>query len=167
MTILIRPLAGDDVEKVVAFSLRAWAPVFASFEAVLGEEIYRRVYPDWLASQARDIAQTCRDLVDTTWVAEADGRPVGFVAAVPGPDHASADIEMIAVDPDHQRRGIAAELLEYACDRMRAGGATVIGVVTGGDPGHEAARRTYEKAGFTALPLVRYYRAEPAVRAAG
>jgi hypothetical protein len=30
-------------------------------------------------------------------------------------------------------------------------------VATGGDPGHAPARRTYEKAGFTPLPLVRYY----------
>jgi hypothetical protein len=30
---------------------------------------------------------------------------------------------------------------------------------TGGDPGHAPARRSYEKAGYTALPLVRFYRA--------
>jgi hypothetical protein len=32
---------------------------------------------------------------------------------------------------------------------------------TGGGPGHAAARRVYEKAGFTALPLVGYYKALP------
>ena len=36
-------------------------------------------------------------------------------------------------------------------------------IATGGDPGHAAARHTYEKAGFTALPLVRYYKELPAV----
>ena len=30
---------------------------------------------------------------------------------------------------------------------------------TGGDPGHAPARRSYEKSGYTALPLVRFYRA--------
>ena len=35
---------------------------------------------------------------------------------------------------------------------------------TGGDPGHAPARHTYEKAGFTPLPLVRYYKELPAVR---
>ncbi|WP_433781913.1 hypothetical protein ACQPX6_18750 [Actinomycetospora sp. CA-101289] len=30
-------------------------------------------------------------------------------------------------------------------------------VETGGDPGHEPARRLYEECGFTALPVVRYF----------
>jgi hypothetical protein len=33
-----------------------------------------------------------------------------------------------------------------------------VAIGTGGDPGHAPARRTYEAAGFTPLPLVRYYR---------
>jgi hypothetical protein len=32
-------------------------------------------------------------------------------------------------------------------------------VATGGDPGRAPARAAYENAGFTALPLVRYYQA--------
>jgi len=31
-------------------------------------------------------------------------------------------------------------------------------VKTGGDPGHAAARRTYEKAGCTLLPIARYFK---------
>jgi hypothetical protein len=31
-------------------------------------------------------------------------------------------------------------------------------VETGGDPGHAAARATYERAGFAALPVVRYFK---------
>ena len=50
-----------DTAAVVRLSLRAWAPVFASFEKVLGKEIYRLIYPDWLASQAHAVAQVCRD----------------------------------------------------------------------------------------------------------
>jgi hypothetical protein len=32
-------------------------------------------------------------------------------------------------------------------------------VGTGGDEGHAPARRSYEKAGYTGLPLMRYYKA--------
>ena len=35
---------------------------------------------------------------------------------------------------------------------------TLAVVGTGGDPGHAPARRSYEKAGYTGLPLMRYYR---------
>jgi hypothetical protein len=31
-------------------------------------------------------------------------------------------------------------------------------VETGGDPGHAAARRTYEKAGYVHLPIARYFK---------
>jgi len=30
---------------------------------------------------------------------------------------------------------------------------------TGGDLGHQAARRTYEKAGYTPIPMARYFKA--------
>lgn len=64
---------------------------------------------------------------------------------------------MLAVDPDHQGQGVATELVTVAQEFMRAAGVSVADVATGGDPGHAAARRTYETAGFTALPLVCYY----------
>jgi hypothetical protein len=31
-------------------------------------------------------------------------------------------------------------------------------VETGGDPGHAAARRTYEKVGYVHLPIARYFK---------
>jgi hypothetical protein len=54
----VRPVTADDVDQVVEFSFRAWRPVFDSFRAVLGDAVYTRVYPDWLASQA---ALSCAD----------------------------------------------------------------------------------------------------------
>jgi pimeloyl-ACP methyl ester carboxylesterase len=47
---------------------------------------------------------------------------------------------------------------DHAMDQMRAAGCTLAVVATGGDPGHAPARALYEAAGFTGLPLVRYYR---------
>ncbi|MGY1632395.1 GNAT family N-acetyltransferase [Geodermatophilus sp. SYSU D01186] len=162
MPVVIRPLTDADVEEVVALSLRAWASVFASFEAVLGTAVYRHLYPDWRAYQAAAVEAVCRDPERTVWVAD-DGRPVGFVALVLHDESydepCSGEVEMIAVDPGHQRRGIAAELMAVALERMRQEGMRVAVVATGGDPGHAPARAVYEQAGFTALPLVRYYRA--------
>ena len=159
MPTTIRNLDDSDIDRVVEFSLRAWAPVFASFEKVLGAEIYRRVYPDWLDSQARDVAKTCREHAATTWVAEADGVPVGFATVIYDEAARSGEIEMIAVDPEFQRRGIASALIEHCVSWMREAGARVAGIGTGGDPGHEPARLAYEKAGFIGLPLVHYYHA--------
>ena len=159
MPIEIRAITNADIGTVVALSLRAWAPVFASFEKVLGATVYKRVYPNWRSSQAREVAQVCRDHASHAWVAVDRGEPVGFVVIVMNSESASGDIELLAVDPSHQRRGVAHALIGFAVDQMRAAGAQVASVVTGGDPGHAAARHAYEKAGFTALPLVRYYMA--------
>jgi hypothetical protein len=50
-----------DVAAVVEFSLRAWAPVFESFRAVLGERVYQALYPDWSTTQARAVEAICQD----------------------------------------------------------------------------------------------------------
>ena len=49
---VIRELEDADLEAVVAFSLEAWAPVFASLEAALGPNVYGRLFPDWRSAQA-------------------------------------------------------------------------------------------------------------------
>jgi ribosomal protein S18 acetylase RimI-like enzyme len=85
-------------------------------------------------------------------------RPVGFVALGLNAYHPRMGaIDMIAVDPDHHRQGIGAALTEFALGHMRAAGMDIAVVETGGDPGHAAARATYEAAGFTLLPIARYF----------
>ena len=66
---------------------------------------------------------------------------------------------MVAVDPGYQADGIGTALISFAVDHIKASGMTLAVVGTGGDPGHAPARRTYERAGFTPLPLVRYFTA--------
>ena len=153
----IRPLAPADIATVVEFSLRAWAPVFESFRSVLGERVYQALYPDWTTPQARDVEAICRDDTATVWVAEQQGRPVGFVAARIDADSRTGEIYMLAVDPLVQRQGIGTALTSFAVQRLRDAGVGLAVVGTGGDLGHAPARRVYEKAGFVGLPLVRYY----------
>ncbi len=66
---------------------------------------------------------------------------------------------MIAVDPGQQRQGVGASLTAVAVEWFAASGMTLAMVETGGDAGHAPARRTYERAGFTRLPVARYFRA--------
>ncbi len=163
MTPVIRDLHDDDVDAVVALSLRAWAPVFASFEAVLGAGVYRQLYPDWARSQAAAVERVCRDPAVRVRVAADGGRPIGFVAVVVHDETSSdepdsGEVEMLAVDPAAQRGGVGRALLEAGVTVLREAGVRLVAIGTGGDPGHAPARRTYEAAGFTPLPLVRYYR---------
>ncbi|MEM7223540.1 MAG: GNAT family N-acetyltransferase [Pseudomonadota bacterium] len=68
------------------------------------------------------------------------------------------EIDLNAVDPDHQGSGVGAWMYAYALDRMKEAGMLVASVGTGGDPSHAPARRAYEKAGFgPAIPSVHLY----------
>ena len=116
----IREFAEDDLEAVVAFSLRAWEPVFASVQAVLGDEIFLRLHPDWRTSQAETVRSICTNEERDVYVAAVGARPVGFVAVALDAFHERMGvIEIIGVDPDYQRQGVGARLTEFAADHMR------------------------------------------------
>src|SRR4028118_1585792 len=155
----IRPFDDRDAEAVVNLSLRAWAPVFASLEQALGSEIFRRQHPDWREDQRRAVEEVCAAGKGQVWVAEVDARAVGFVTVeLDHPERSMGEISMLAVDPDHQGGGIGTALTEFALDRLKDAGMTVAMVETGGDLGHAAARRTYEKAGYVQLPTARHFK---------
>lgn len=150
----IRAFTPDDADRVVELSLAAWDPVFASFRAVLGDALYRRVHPDWRADQAASVRGALER--NATWVSETRGVVMAFVNVIFTDAERSGEIHMIAVDPAAQRRGLATALTERALDEMRARGLDLAIVATGGDPGHAPARATYEKAGFIGCPQVWY-----------
>jgi ribosomal protein S18 acetylase RimI-like enzyme len=155
----IRLFEDQDAEAVVDLSLRAWAPVFASLEQVLGSEIFRRLHPDWREDQRRTVENVCASKKAQVWVAAVNGSAVGFVAVeIFDPERSIGEISMLAVDPDHQGGGIGTALTEFALDKLKDAGMRVAIVETGGDPGHAAARRTYEKAGYVLLPIARYFK---------
>ena len=155
----IREFREGDLDAVIAFSLRAWAPVFDSVRDVLGDEIFLRLHPDWRAGQAETIRSSCLNEQLDVFVAIAGGRPVGFAAVALNAFHERMGvIEIIGIDPDYQRRGIGSLLTEHSTEHMRRCGMDIAVVETGGDPGHAPARATYEAAGFVLLPIARYFR---------
>lgn len=156
MTVDIRDYAAGDEEAVVALSLRAWAPVFASLEQVLGGELFSRLHPDWRQDQDKAVRDTLADPAMHVWVAADGSQPAGFAAATLHADRLMGEIYMLAVDPAYQRHGTGAALTKTATDWLRRSGMRVAMVDTGGDPGHAPARRVYERAGYTQLPVARY-----------
>lgn len=155
----IRKVVEKDIDAVVKLSLRAWEPVFDSFANVLGETIFARLYPDWQAGQRKVVEEICRDEDKMqVYVADRAGQVAGFVAYEINKD-ATGEIQLLAVDPVYQNQGVGTALTNFALERLQEGGVLLAVVATGGDAGHAPARRTYEKAGFVGLPLVRYYKA--------
>ncbi len=146
------------MDAVVELSLRAWESVYESLRQILGNQIFSRLHnPDWRAVQAEAVRSSCTSEDRDVFVAVADDRPVGFAAVALNAFHERMGVvDIIAVDPEYQRRGIATQLMDRSIDHMRDRGMDMAAVGTGGDPGHAPARALYETLGFTALPGVRY-----------
>lgn len=151
-----RPMHADDLDQILDLSVLAFAPVFASFAHILGQALFIRIYPDWQTNQRDAVASVCRNPEFTVLVADRDGALGGYIAYSLNTSTLTGGIEMLAVHPDHQNHGVGTTLNELALTRMREAGMTLSIANTGGDPGHAPARRSYEKAGYTGLPLMHY-----------
>jgi ribosomal protein S18 acetylase RimI-like enzyme len=147
------------MDDIVDLSLLAWVPVFNSFEAILGPRIYPVLYPDWRLGQAEGVEKYCMDQEKSiVFVAEVGGQVVGFIAYQNNESDKTGEVMLLAVHPEFQDRGIGTELNMVALEKMKESGMVMAVVGTGGDPAHSPARRSYEKSGYTGLPLVRYYK---------
>jgi GNAT superfamily N-acetyltransferase len=157
--IALREFRPSDEESLVALSLRAWEPVFDALLEALGPELFLRLRGDWRAGQAREVRDVLADSTQRVWVAEDAGRgAIAFVAARLHREQAVGEIYMIAVDPGAQDHGIGTALTGVATDWLQESGMRVAMIETGGDRGHAPARRLYEKAGYTPLPAVRFFK---------
>ncbi len=74
------------------------------------------------------------------------------------PGRRNGTITMLAVDAGHRRRQAGTALCAHAFREMRAVGAEVVTISTGGDPFHAPARALYESLGCIALPVTVYFR---------
>lgn len=148
----IRRLTPADVEACIAFGVEAFRSVYSSFETLYGPDLFGRIEPEWEVTQASYIRSAITDSDDETWVYERDGQPAGFVV-LKMDDHGIADIDLLAVDPDAQGHGIATMLNSCAFERSQAASMSYVVVATADDPGHAPARRSYERAGFTPMPI--------------
>lgn len=100
MNLQIRPFTNNDINDIVQLSLLAWEPVFIAWEQILGPKLYPiAIYPDWRKSQKEVVEKICNDEKIMTWVAEVDGKVVGFVAYEINDNNKIGEIQLLAVHP--------------------------------------------------------------------
>lgn len=160
MTLNIRLYRDEDHAAIVELSLLAWEPVFQSFEQVLGCNVYKLIYPDWKASQAKVVESIFEDREKfTILVAEVDGVVAGFLPYTLNHEEKKGEVYLLAVHPGYQNHGVGTALNKAALEGMKAGGMKLATVDTGGDPSHAPARRCYEKAGFDrSISSIHYFK---------
>lgn len=158
MDFRIRPFQDEDLDQVVELSVQAWKPVFTTWERILGPTLYPiAIFEDWRTSQAEAVAKWVCDEAHTTHVAVVDRQVAGFITHTLDREKKQGEVYLLAVSPTFQNQGIGTKLNLYVIELMKEAGMILAVVGTGGDDGHAPARRTYEKAGYTGLPLMRYY----------
>lgn len=99
----IRPARASDIKVVLAIVTDSFTPYL--------ERMDREPAP-MLADYASHIS------AGNVWVAEADGQVVGVLVLLPAADHLLLDV--VAVSPTAQGRGIGKLLLTFADDHARA-----------------------------------------------
>ena len=151
----IRSYEEDDKPALEELTLRAWKPVFADLERSIKPEPYEAFVPDWQAEQMRSLNTFCDSGDVYTIVAGRDKKILGFTDKSFHPEDFLGQIYLIGVDPDCQRRGIGTALINASIEIVKHRGFALVMIETGGDPGHAAAKKTYEKMGFDLYPVAR------------
>lgn len=153
---IIREYKASDKPALVELTLLAWEPVFQGMQTAYNPEIYEVFVPDWRKEQLRSINSTCDSDDVQVIVAEQDETILGFSSVTLHPEDFLGAIHMMAVDPRHRRKGVGTQLIDASLEIIKRNGFELAMVETGGDPGHAAARKAYEKSGFERVPVARY-----------
>lgn len=152
----IRKAAADDMDKVAEIAIAAWKPIYEGYLRIMGEEMFQSFYAGWEERKTREIRDALGAEKWSFYVTEKDGKIAGFVTYRQTGE--KGEICSNAVHPGFQGKGIGSMQYRFVLERMKEEGVKYVKVSTGGDEGHAAARRAYEKAGFDrAIPSVTYF----------
>jgi ribosomal protein S18 acetylase RimI-like enzyme len=155
----IRAFRSEDLPIVQGIRRRAFQPIHESFRMLVGEDVFRLEFSDWDQAQGEYLQSICAaDSGKEVYVASVNDAVVGFIALAMNQGRGRGEIDLNAVDPEHQGQGIGEFMYKFAIRRMQRAGMKVVKVSTGGDSSHLPARKAYEKAGFTVfIPSITMY----------
>lgn len=155
----ILPYSAEHRQRVIDLTVEAWTPVFEKTQKNVPKFVYDAFYPDgWQRRQILDVSELLDREPEGIWLGFQGADLAGFLGLKIHPEDQMGEIYIIAVAPDHQRRGAGTTLMQFAAEKTRAAGMKMIMVETIGDSGHEPARRAYEAFGFEPWPVARYFK---------
>ena len=156
----IREFQASDLPALVDLTIEAFRPLFERYwPDLMVPEVFAHDHADWEATYRREVPTLHKPHEHRfVTVAEEQGRVLGYIGwHVANGD--SGRLQMVAVHPDFQGRGVGTALCHAVLDLMRTQGVVVAHIGTGGDDFHSRARRLYESLGFRAMPVVDYTKA--------
>jgi ribosomal protein S18 acetylase RimI-like enzyme len=154
----IRPFADSDLQGLIDLTIETFRPFFEDYvHPLLGDDVFQHQHGNW-EQDYRDEVPTLHDPGAGCHVAVAQiGEDIaGYVAWKPGARPTSGQVSMLAVSSSHRRRGLGRRLCLHAIHKMKADDVEFVGIGTGDDAFHAAARALYESLGFTKIPIAGY-----------
>jgi ribosomal protein S18 acetylase RimI-like enzyme len=159
---VLRQAQPADLPHIDALVIQCYAPIQASYVAMLGEACYQAVRhsPEltWEERKTGQVRRLFQEHPDWVWVLEQQGALIGFVTFYLFPAQQYGHIDNNGVRPDHSGKGWGRWMYQHVLDHFRQCGLRFAHVDTGFDPAHQAARRAYEAVGFDRqVPTVEYW----------
>lgn len=154
----IRAFHRDDFSELLDLTIATFGPFYEhSYRPLVGEVVFNNRHGSW----RQDYRTHLRGVHDPAAgrhaaVAVLDKQIRGFVAWISQSDARHGEIDLLAVAAGSRRQGLGHALVEHAIAAMKADGAEMVSIGTGGDDFHAPARAVYESLGFTPFPNVSY-----------
>ncbi|HUX05596.1 MAG TPA: GNAT family N-acetyltransferase [Acidimicrobiales bacterium] len=154
----VRPFADSDLRILIDLTVETFRPFYEGYvRALLGEEIFQHQHGEW-EREYHDELPTLLDPTAGRFIAVGviDDAVEDLVSWKFGGRPHHGEIYLLAVASTHRDRRLGRVLCEYAIQHMKAAGVGVVGIGTGDDAFHYAARMLYEDLGFTKIPVAAY-----------
>lgn len=147
----LRPCQPDDLPALQAIAGNSYQHSRFYFDAHFSHQDCARLYETW-------IKNSCQGYADHVWVAEEDGRPVGFITCHLPKEQgiaAAAQIGLLGVAEQARGSGLGRLLVNGALGWFHSQGVVRVQVVTQGR--NLAAQRLYQRCGFVTYNLQLWY----------
>ncbi len=153
----IRPAIESDYDQIRAINRRAWTGGITTAELLEQRHGILDGTP-WTEQITHDVAEHLARPDVTTFVAEREGRVLGYAAAQLRRQEPASEVGIVsynAVDPAYQGQGIGTTLIRHVARYLEEQGARVLLVWT--LESGESARHIYEGLGFEELTRFVFY----------
>lgn len=156
----LRSYHSRDLDRLLELTIATFGPFYEqSFRSIVGEAVFLNTHGGWREDYRDQVSNLHAPAEDRyVVVAEDAGAIAGYVAWNHDPAKRRGEIDIAAVASTHRRSGLGRTLCEHVFADLKARGADVVEIGTGGDEFHAPARALYESLGCTPFPAVRYYK---------
>jgi ribosomal protein S18 acetylase RimI-like enzyme len=156
--VIIRGATDHDLPALVEMTIETFRPFYEGYvHSLLGDELFDHQHGQWEQDYREEVPTLHdRDAGREIAVAEWGGVVAGYIAWKLGPKPQHGEITILAVSGQFRRHQVGRRLCEHAIAEMRDDGVDVVGIGTGDDAFHAAARGLYESMGFIKIPIAGY-----------